>query len=396
MNRRRLLLAAPALLIPRGAFAESSAQRVVRYGGFLPKPILDLRFIEGAMDSRVSFTRATIASDYSGKQYASGAVRVPVAPGSVVGNGYLSELSRTQRALWCRDFTNAAWVKTTCTAALNQVGIDGAANSASSLTATLGNALALQTNITTSAARRFSIFMRRLTGVGPISLTLDNGVTLTDVSGSINSSTYSRVAIGQTLANPIFGIKITTSGDAVAVDFAQLENSAFDTSPVLATTASVIRNADVATMLMTAVPMNGLAFTMIATFLQPVDPAASSFLCTISDGTTPNSFGFNRQSGGAMSAGNGASAAVSLATAPAGAWNRVAASFDLTGVSISLNGAATVTGSGVASFAPTTVSIGAGATGANQLSGFIRRLTIYPTRIADERLPQFSYLGPVS
>ena len=45
-------------------------------------------------------------------------------------NGGLIEEARTNDALWSRDMTNAAWVKTTMTTALNAVGIDGTANSA--------------------------------------------------------------------------------------------------------------------------------------------------------------------------------------------------------------------------------------------------------------------------
>src|SRR3972149_3393455 len=56
----------------------------------------------------------------------------------LLGNplGLLIEGQRTNQILHSRDHTNAAWVKVTMTAAKDQVGEDGVANSASSLQAT--------------------------------------------------------------------------------------------------------------------------------------------------------------------------------------------------------------------------------------------------------------------
>ena len=52
----------------------------------------------------------------------------------------------------------------------------------------------------------------------------------------------------QTLANPTFGVRLVTSGDAVAVDFGGLEDSAsFATSRIPTTTVAVTRNADMLT-----------------------------------------------------------------------------------------------------------------------------------------------------
>src|SRR5947207_15091579 len=47
----------------------------------------------------------------------------------------LLEAAATNVVLWNRDVTNAAWVKVSVTPALDQVGLDGVANTASSLLA---------------------------------------------------------------------------------------------------------------------------------------------------------------------------------------------------------------------------------------------------------------------
>lgn len=144
--------------------------------------------------------------------------------------------TRTNSALWCRDLTNAAWVKTNATAALNQTGIDGAATAASSLTATAGNATALQTIALASSADTYSVFMKRLTGTGTINITMDGGLTWTPV---VLTAAWQRFQIQQTFLNPVFGIQIVTNGDAVAVDFNQLEVGGYASSPILTTTVAV-------------------------------------------------------------------------------------------------------------------------------------------------------------
>lgn len=197
-----------------------------------------------------TFTRATSATTFL-----SNGLLVTIPSGSprslYVGAlyaGYFSEEARTNEAFFNRDFTNAAWVKTTMSAALTQTGIDGAGNTCSLLTASAGNATALQAITSASAvARRWSVYMKRSVGTGNIDITMDNGAAWTTVSGSINSSTFTRVGKSQTLANPTVGIRIVTNGDAVIVDYVQEEIGAFDTSPILTAGVVVTRNADVLT-----------------------------------------------------------------------------------------------------------------------------------------------------
>ena len=159
------------------------------------------------------------------------------------------ESSATNVLLWSRDLSNAAWsTKTNITAAKTATGLDGIANSASTLTATSADAIILQpTSGIASAARCASAYVERVAGTGTISFTQDGGSTWTDITSQLNSSTYSRVQITATLANPSVGFKISTSGDAIAVDCVQNEAGAVATSPIVTTTTTVNRNADVLT-----------------------------------------------------------------------------------------------------------------------------------------------------
>jgi hypothetical protein len=158
--------------------------------------------------------------------------------------GYLAEGQRTNSCLQARDLSTT-WTATTATLAKDQVGIDGVTNSASSLLATAGNGQATQAITLASAAKTFSVFLKRITGTGTVQISLDNFATNTDVTASINSSTYTRVSMTQTLANPTVGVRLVTSGDKVAVDMCQLEDSAsVASSPIPTTVAAVTRNKD--------------------------------------------------------------------------------------------------------------------------------------------------------
>ncbi len=163
--------------------------------------------------------------------------------------GVLIEGQRTNLLLYSRNMTNAAWTKTNMTAALDQTGEDGAANSASSLLATLANATCLQA--LTQASNQFSgsISIMRLIGTGAVSITLDGGATWVDVTSSLSTLVWYRaLKENQTLANPSFGIKLATSGDKVAVDYAGVEQAVFASSRIPTTSAAVTRNADVLTV----------------------------------------------------------------------------------------------------------------------------------------------------
>jgi hypothetical protein len=156
-------------------------------------------------------------------------------------NGLLIEESRANRLLWCRDATNAAWTKTNVTAAKDQTGIDGVANAASSLTASADGGTCIQTITLGSGSRTGSVFLKRITGTGNVQVTLD-GSTWSTVD--LSSSEWRRVVLSGTVTNPTVGIRIAVSGDAVAMDYGQVEDGVHETTPILTTDASATRSAD--------------------------------------------------------------------------------------------------------------------------------------------------------
>lgn len=157
------------------------------------------------------------------------------------------EDARTNVVLWNRDLTNAAWTPTNMTAAKDQTGPDGVANSASSILATAGNATILQSITLALSVRVQSAYVKRITGTGTVEMTMDNGSTWTAITVTAN---WSLVSIPvQTITDPIVGFRIVTSGDKIAIDFVQNENGITTlspaSSPIPTTTVAVTRAADV-------------------------------------------------------------------------------------------------------------------------------------------------------
>jgi len=160
-------------------------------------------------------------------------------------NGLLIEEARTNRILWCRDATQANWVSTNITAAKDQTGVDGVANAASSLTATANDGTCIQTITLASGSRTGSVYLKRITGTGNVQVSLD-GTTYSTVD--LSTTEWRRIVLSGTVTNPTVGIKLAVSGDAVAMDYGQVEDGANSTTPILTTTATATRAVDVATI----------------------------------------------------------------------------------------------------------------------------------------------------
>jgi hypothetical protein len=157
-------------------------------------------------------------------------------------NGLLKEEARTNPLLWNRDATQAQWVKTDITAVKDQTGIDGVANSASSLTATDDNGTCIQTITLGAGNRTGSVYLKRLTGTGLIQVTLD-GSTYSTVE--LSDAEWRRIVLSGNVTNPTVGIRLAENGDAVAMDYGQVEDGLFATTPILTTTATVARSAEI-------------------------------------------------------------------------------------------------------------------------------------------------------
>ena len=231
------------------------------------------------------FTRASPAwADNSAGIWSQFGVNVPC----ITNKGLLIGGPAVNLALYCRDLTQQVWVTTGMTAALNQVGIDAVANSATLLTATAANATVLQAIINPSNTIFTSFFLKRVAGTGVINITTDGGTTWT---AKTLTTLFTRVYVTQTLlTNPTIGIQIVTAGDAIVVDFAQCEigtttaNGA-PTPPILTTTITNSHSTDMC--LITGLSI-GSAITLLAACTPMNNQAGTPVVASISDGTANN------------------------------------------------------------------------------------------------------------
>lgn len=316
----------------------------------------------------------------------------------ITNRGLLVEDTRTNVVLWDRDLTNAAWVPTNITPLKDQTGPDEVANSASSLEATAGNGTILQSITLASSARFQSAYVKRIAGSGTINMTMDNGATWTAITVT---SGWTRVSIPtQTLANPVVGFQIVTSGDKIAVDFVQNENGVFASSPIPTTTTSAARAADVVTTLATLIALLDAAAASVLASVILSDPLVQWGVILTGDiggSHYPNFMGKSSS----LSTDNIAYMALSNAIANlestfgAGiAWAtgvKVASSWDASG-----SNNESLSGGGSAASTKTTPRLTTDATyyiGANTLDkpyGYIRRITFWNSRLSDSVLQSLS------
>lgn len=238
-------------------------------GWVLPGAVVDLDFannryfgrsLEHLVTSRASVGYAPYSAQGNNGLLGIFAANVP----RITDLGLLSELPATNLALRSRDFANAAWTAVNITVAQTSNGADGTANGAARLTAGAANGTLLQVVTGSAVARVVSFYIKRITGSGAVGICQD-GVTFTDISAQLNSTGFTLVSLAATQLNPSFGIRLSTSGDAVDVDFAQLETGPIATSPIVTAGATATRNADVCTMTVQPAVSYGALYAQIRT-----------------------------------------------------------------------------------------------------------------------------------
>jgi hypothetical protein len=348
-------------------------------------------FRAGALDPRITFTRASAAWYFSSAgnltQAATNEPRFDYDPATLEARGLLIEGGMTNIALHSRDFTQAAWVKTNITAALNVTGIDGTANSASRLTATTGNGTALQTITSASATHVSSFFARRITGTGTVEITQDNGTTWTAIT--LTAAWQRFVIPAATIANPVIGFRLVTSGDVIAVDVAQCEVSSVVSSPIITGAASVARAADNATMNTLTPWFNAIEGTILAEYSRPFS-LNGQYELSINDGTTAEELSLYNSSGNRSVLVRDNSSVQFLSVVGAGfdaafQVSKKALAYRAADFAGCLNGGTVLTSA--TGTIPTVTSFRIGRLGiSGHLNGWIRRIAYYPTRLPNATL----------
>ena len=310
----------------------------------------------------------------------------------ITDKGILSEETRTNVVLHNRDLTNVAWTASNVTAAKTQVGVDGVANSASSITATSSAGTITQAITLGSSARYQSVFAKRLVGAGTLEMSMDGGSTYTDITPAGTDWLRKTIAT-QTLANPEPRFRLQTSGDSFAIDFVQNENGIFATSPIAVTTVAVTRSAD--NIAVTSPPALSAGYTLFGQAVPNIAAAANANAQNVVQadaGSGANRLLMRRvaTSGGRLAAlvgGTGATILTSATEWVAGTRSKWATGVEAGSQASSVDGAAvSATSAATLPTAPTALRIGVNSGATEQFNGYIERIAVFPFRLANAQL----------
>jgi hypothetical protein len=309
------------------------------------------------------------------------------------GGGFgklLLEPQRTNIALRSEEFSNASsWVLTNSgTITANTTISPDGTQTADTLNAGANSAQVQQHRIGTSGAvYTVSIWVKRITGTGNVFLrAVVNADTLIAVTSDWQRFTATVTSIAPTIR---IGVKLATSGDAVAIWGGQVELGSYATSYIPTTTTAVTRVADAA--LKTGI--SSLIGQTEGVFYAEVDASPSlsvtRSIATIQDGSNYTRLRINTSS------------ALSLETYLGGSFvSQVAGGIILNGtnkvafcykngesLSLFLNGTLIAIGP-VVTTNPTcsTIRIGSDNFNSFQLSNGIYQALLFPTRLTDTEL----------
>lgn len=357
-----------------------------------PNVAADIDFVNdryyGWSKERMVTTRASVG--YAQEAAADGgllrlfAANVP----RINGRGLLCEPSATNLCLRSRDFANAAWTLLLGTIAQTSAGADGTTNGAARFTATSANATILQTVTGSSVSRSFSIWIKRITGTGTVGLCQD-GTTFTDISAQLNTTGFVLVQLKATQLNPVFGIQLGSNGDAIDVDFAQLETTPYATSPIVTAGSTVARNSDL--VVDTAFPAVQLGPKTLYIEATPVTATAQATIgfTALWDGTANNRIYIFRSSGGDLytsrsSTGGVTADAGSVTGAGLGTFKGAAVNGMGTQQSrLIVNGTLSGGSGSPTSFGAHTAIVFGQDGGNNFWGGYIRRVAVFGTTLPD-------------
>jgi hypothetical protein len=166
------------------------------------------------LDPRITFTRASSATFYDGSTTAK---------------------AEENLLLQSQDYS-ASWTVTSLTPVTGKVA-PNSTSTATEFTASAGNAVLTQGHFAIAGSYTFSVWLRRVTGTGNIQIAADTGTWTTRAI----TGTWARYEVTQTLVagSRTAGVRVVTSGDAIEVWGAQLEQRASMTDYIATTTQAI-------------------------------------------------------------------------------------------------------------------------------------------------------------
>lgn len=394
------------------------------FGLAVPQSSLDLNFLSGTLDPRITFTRASSGTFFGSngllQTAANDVPRFDYDPVTRAARGLLIEEQRTNLMTWSENFGDAAWGKTNVSVTTNAAfGPDGTSTADKLIESAVSGvhrlfvnvALANNTTYTAyvyakAAERRYLGFKSGIAGQPEPVFDLQTGTVVSGV-GFVESVGNGWYRCGHTVASgtstPYLAYWTILTGTTFAGETytgdgtsgillwgAQLEAGAFPTSYIPTTSATATRAADSA--LMTGTNFSSWYNASEGTLFvegSANDGVVPSF-AGIDDTTVGNIFRFSYEatklrvlilSGGGLVA-DLKSVSVYVATSIA----KIAGTYKINDFAASFNGETVVIDtSGNVMVSPTRLLIGSGffSTG---LNGYIRRIVYWPVRVPNSQL----------
>jgi hypothetical protein len=229
-------------------------------------------------------------------------------------------------------------------------------------------------------------------------MTMDGGTTWVDVTAQVKTSRMRIIIPQQTVTNPVCGFKLAVSGDAIEIDCCMAVRGlpagfSWAPSPVLTTTASVARQVDLLTATISGIGFSNLSAISGAVELM-LEPGSPGFLFLTADEGANNNFTLRCLASGnwrpetVLTDPGGGAGSASAVTASAEVQVPFGQVFAMSGAggggvkSVAFNGHPRIT-----THSPhpwnastmTTVRLGGGsASGSNNMSGWLRSVTLWP------------------
>ena len=388
---------------------------------------LDLRFaLQKTLDPRVTFTRAStgtgVGSDGLIQTATTDVPRFDHNPTTGESLGLLVEEARTNSLFYSEDLSVAtSWTVSSATLAPNNATAPDGTLTADTVTAT-GTALVFQSITKTLTAITYtgSLFVKG--SVTALSITVDDGATVnrgrvifnlatgTKTSEANEGSFSATTGTITPFPNNWYRVTITTTtnstttaarlrpfwtGTGTSIDFwgAQLEVGAFPTSYIPTTSATVTRAADVASITGANFSFyNQAEGTVFANYAERAFSVTHQ-VATVSNGTANERISLAINSSNTLDVGviSGGTDTFGGNTPTLTAQEyRIGFGYKADNSGVSANGSAITVDSAVTLPTVSQLDVGARAGSTQMLNSTIKRLTYWPTRLADTVLQQIT------
>jgi hypothetical protein len=319
------------------------ARRLLMSTASSQMPSLDLNFLTGILDSRVTFTRASAGWAFNSSgvltSHATNTPRFDYDPTTLLIKGLLIEAAATNLFL-----NSAVGVTQVCTV--------------------------------TAAAHTLSFY-----GTGT--------VTLSGVSSAgplVGTGASNRVSL--TFTPTAGSLTLTVSGSVTNV---QLELGSTATSPIVTVGSTVTRAQDVPILSTLSPWFNAVEGSGFAEFMIPtVSPSLAHTLFSLDDATSNERITFRPNAGtlgvNVVDGGSAQTAPLTAGTVTSGVVTKAAFRYGLNDFALVKDGGAVSTDTAGTLPTVTRMTLGYRLTASDMLNGYLRRVKIYPAKLSDTAL----------